>query len=315
MSSVFQGYLLALEGGGTRSQAALIDSAGRVLQALESGDVNTNFVSFKQAQKAVLSSVAGALQAAEVSGESVSHFAAALVGPDFGAETFGRLCPHAVYHYYNERDVVFARAGFYRPHGVGVVAATGATAWGVRADDGRKAAFGGWGALLGDEGSAYAMGLAGLRAAVRAYEGRASAPTQLVEAICQHFNLTETTFHQGLIQMAYQKPLSRAEIATLAVIVTRLAQQGDLLALRITAKVSADLKALALHAARSLFIPAETFDLVLAGGLANAGELVLAPLRQGLAQEFPRAVFHIGNEAPAVALGRLALYDLQEASC
>jgi N-acetylglucosamine kinase-like BadF-type ATPase len=94
-----------------------------------------------------------------------------------------------------------------------------------------------------------------------------------------------------------------------------LAQQGDLLALRITAKVSADLKALALHAARSLFIPAETFDLVLAGGLANAGELVLAPLRQGLAQEFPRAVFHIGNEAPAVALGRLALYDLQEASC
>jgi hypothetical protein len=49
---------------------------------------------------------------------------------------------------------------------------------------------------------------------------------------------------------------------------------------------------------------------VAAGGLCNAGDMVLKPLRDGLEREFPQASFQVGREAPAVALGRLALYDL-----
>jgi N-acetylglucosamine kinase-like BadF-type ATPase len=179
-------YLLALEGGGTRSQAALLNRSGNTLHTGEAGDVNTNFTTHQQAQMAVRQAVESTLSAAGVSGDSIGLFVSALVGPKFGAETFGDLCPNAEYHYYGERDVVFARAGIYRPHGVGVVAATGATSFAIRADDGRCASFGGWGSLLGDEGSAYAMGLLGLRCAVRAFEGRVDAPTRLIEAACSH---------------------------------------------------------------------------------------------------------------------------------
>ena len=314
---VSQGYLLCLEGGGTRSQAVLMTFDGRVIQLSESSDVNTNFVPFEQAQQAVLTAVRRVLQAAEVQGEEVFLFVSSLVGPRFGIETFGDLCPYATYRYYVERDVIFARAGIYRPHGVAVVAATGATAWGLRADDGREVAMGGWGSLLGDEGSAYALGLSGLRAAVRSYEGRDPTPTHLVEAICQHYGLARENFHRGLIRLAYQKPLSRAEIAGLAVVVTRLAAQNDPLAACITAKAAGDLAALALHAARQLFRPEEAFEMVIAGGLVKAGDLILSPLREGLAQEFPKATWKIGSEQPAVALGRLALYDyfIQEESC
>ena len=49
----FRGYMLALEGGGSRSQAVLIDDAGKVLQSVSSSDVNINFTSFEQAQHAV----------------------------------------------------------------------------------------------------------------------------------------------------------------------------------------------------------------------------------------------------------------------
>jgi len=59
---------------------------------------------------------------------------------------------------------------------------------------------------------------------------------------------------------------------------------------------------------------AEALDVVLAGGLLNAGELMLGPVRQRLLAEFPQARPRVGDEAPAVALGRLALYDLQEAA-
>jgi N-acetylglucosamine kinase-like BadF-type ATPase len=305
--------LLALEGGGTRSQAALLDGAGRLLQTQDSGAVNINFVPFDDARQAVFHAVRGVLAAAKVKPEAVSVFVSALVGASFGPETFGALCPRAVFRRYGELQVVFARAGIFRPHGVAVVAGTGATAWGVRADDGRQVLLGGWGALLGDEGSAYALGLLGLRATVRAFEGRAPAPTALVDAIRAHFNLSQDQFREELIALVYQKPLSRAEIADLATLVTRLAGQQDPLATRVTSKVSNDLAELALNTARRLFGSGERFDLVLAGGLTSAGDIMLGPLRQRLPAEFPNAAFQIGRDAPAVALGRLAFYDLQEA--
>jgi N-acetylglucosamine kinase-like BadF-type ATPase len=313
-------YLLALEGGGTRSQAVVMDGAGHVLASSDAGAVNTNFVPVEQAQQAVLAAIQAALQGAGVQRDAVTCFVSSLVGLDLGAALPAEvrlqrvlgLFERATYRTYGEMEVVFARAGAYRPHGVALVAATGATTCGMRADDGRQVTLGGWGTLLGDEGSAYAVGLMGLRGAVRAFEQRATAPTGLVEAVCQHFGLTEANFHEGLIALAYQKPLSRTEIAQVAQVVTRLAQAGDPLALQITAKAANDLANLALSAARRLFSAAETFDVVLAGGLIAAGDLIVAPFQQRFLHEFPNALLKIGNEAPAVALGHLALYDLGE---
>jgi len=93
-------------------------------------------------------------------------------------------------------------------------------------------------------------------------------------------------------------------------VVTRLAAEGDAPASRIVAKVSGDLAALALHAARQLFTSQESFAVAAAGGLLNAGEMILGPLRAGLRREFPQARLVVGDEAPAVALGRLAIADL-----
>jgi N-acetylmuramic acid 6-phosphate etherase len=308
--------LLALEGGGTRSQAALLDRRGQVLTVAPAADVNTNFTPYAQAQAAVRSAVATALQQAGRDGEEVAHVARALVGPRFGPETLGDLLPNARYHDYTERDVVFARAGLdaSQAHGVALVAATGATAFARRADDGRQVSLGGWGSLLGDEGSAYALGLLALRTAARAAEGRAPAPTGLVQALTEHFSIDPQHFKGGLIQVAYgsadRPALTRAQIGSLAPLVTGLAAGGDVLAGRLVDKVAADLAALALHAARRLFCGQDAFDVVVSGGLVNGGERVLAPLRAGLAVEFPLAVLRLGSLDPAVALGRQALIDL-----
>ena len=303
-------WILALEGGGTRSQAVLVDELGAVRGSAASRDVNTNFTAYGQAQAAVQEAVRGALAQAGVAGEQVGWLVSALVGPRFGPETYGDLCPKAEYRYYGESQVVFARAGLYRPHGTALVAATGATAWSVRQDDGRQTAFGGWGSLLGDEGSAYALGLGLLRASTRAFEGRLGDPTRLPEAISAHFGLDIHNYRVELVRLAYGKPLSRAEIAGLAPLSARLAAEGDETARRLTQKTAQDLAGLGLHAVRSLFQPQESFTVVAAGGLISAGDWVLAPLREGLAREFPLAGLVIGSEDPAVALARLAIYDL-----
>jgi N-acetylglucosamine kinase-like BadF-type ATPase len=306
-------YLLALEGGGTRSQAALLDEGGIVLSVCDAADTNTNFVGDERARQVLSGTVQEVLQNAGVNGDEVLRVALSLVGPKFGTDILKTYCPNATTHYYLERDVVFARAGIFdHPHGIAVVAATGSTAWAVRADDGRQVLLGGWGSLLGDEGSAYALGLEGLRCAVQAYESRSVLPTRLVEAICRHFGLSKATFRPGLISLAYQKPLSRSEIARIAPVVTALAAQKDPQAEQITAKVAADLAELALQAARRLFEKGEVFDCVVAGGLVRAGDCILSALRWGLEREYPKATLRIGDGAPAVALGKIALVDHEE---
>lgn len=304
-------YLLALEGGGTRSQAALLDISGKILHVSQAGDVNTNFTTYQQAQAAVLQAVRAALEAVGIAGADVMWLISALVGPKFGAETFAGLLPNAQYRYHTEGEVVFARGGIFQPHGVAVVAATGATCFVVRADSQQRGWFGGWGSLLGDEGSAYAMGLLGLRCAARALEGRVEEPTNLIAAVCSHFGLRQEDFRHELVHLAYQKPLSRADIAGFAVAVSQLAAAGDAPAAAIQRKVASDLAALALHAARQFFTAEETFDIVAAGGLLSAGEPVIGPLRDRLQAQFPHLRLHLGTEMPAVALGKLALYDLQ----
>jgi N-acetylglucosamine kinase-like BadF-type ATPase len=304
------GYLVALEGGGTRCQAVVVDWQGHLLGQGRGGDVNTNFVPFEDARNAVLLAVDKALLQAGIKGEQVGWLVSALVGPKFGAEVFSERLPVVQYRYLRESDIVFARAGIFRPHGVGVVAATGATAFAIRQDNGRQTAVGGWGALLGDEGSAYAMGLLGLRAAVRAFEGRLPQPTRLVEAVCDHYGIDRAAFQGQLVRLAYQPAISRMKVAGFAAQVSRLAQEGDTCAQAIVAKVIADLAALAVHAGKRLFTSDETFDIVIAGGLINAGELVTRPFTRTLAQAFPHAAVLTGTEDPAVASARRALFDL-----
>jgi N-acetylglucosamine kinase-like BadF-type ATPase len=66
-------FLIALEGGGTRSQAALFNGTGRLRQTCDAGAVNTNFVSVEQARQAVRQAVTGVLAAAEVAAAAVGH--------------------------------------------------------------------------------------------------------------------------------------------------------------------------------------------------------------------------------------------------
>ncbi len=300
-------HFIALEGGGTRCRAVLMDGSGAILSSCTAGPVNTNFVQYEDAKSAVRHAVKGVLESIDFPGTDIGLLAVSLVGPRFGMETYGDLIPGAEIIYFPERDILFARAGIYRPHGVAMVAATGATAWAMRKDNGREVAFGGWGSLLGDEGSAFSVGLLALRQSTRAYEGRLDVSTHLPEVLCNHLGFHFNTYREELVRLAYGKPLSRHDIAGLAPLVTRLAGDGDLAAQRIVAKVANDLAGLALHTARHMFSPEERFDFVIGGGLLNAGEMIIAPVREGMIAKFPKVVFHLALEDPAEAVGKLAM--------
>jgi N-acetylglucosamine kinase-like BadF-type ATPase len=116
----------------------------------------------------------------------------------------------------NDGDLVLA-AGAGTPEGCGlaVIGGTGSIAVG-RAPGGRTARAGGWGPLIGDEGSAYAVALAALRLVARRADGRESrsAPDDpLTRSMCDALGITEPG---QIVSAIYAPGFDRARVAALA---------------------------------------------------------------------------------------------------
>jgi N-acetylmuramic acid 6-phosphate etherase len=155
--------------------------------------------------------------------------------------------------------------------------------------------------LLGDEGSGYAIGVAGLRAAARGADGRGPA-TALTERLLAVLGLTRP---DELVASVYRDP-NRARLAALAPVILDTAAAGDRTADGIVRDAAGELAAAVAAAAHTLRLPA-TFPVALAGGLlvssaAYRGRFLAALAERGLRAE-PAAVV----TEPADGAVRMAL--------
>jgi N-acetylglucosamine kinase-like BadF-type ATPase len=205
-----------------------------------------------------------------------------------------------------DTDALVARAGALacRP-GVVLIAGTGSVALGED-PRGARARTGGWGYLFGDEGSAFALGLGGVRAALRARDGTGP-ETVLTERIPEALGRT-----LGEIPVAfYETRLHRPQIAALAPVVTAAAAGGDAVSQDLIHDAAERLAALAAAVIHRLTWPDGTVAVAPVGGVFNAGPILLQPLRRALAARAPDAVLVPPRFVPAVGALLLALRSAQ----
>lgn len=145
--------------------------------------------------------------------------------------------------------------------GVAVVAGTGSIAF-ARAPDKRTSRAGGWGFLLGDEGSGYAIGLAGLQAVARAADGRGP-ETTLTKLLFDRLQLSQP---EELVAEIHKAGFDRPAIAALAPLVIEAADAGDPTASAIVQEGAQQLASAAATTARQLGL-VSPLPLALAGGL------------------------------------------------
>jgi N-acetylmuramic acid 6-phosphate etherase len=148
--------------------------------------------------------------------------------------------------------------------GVAIVAGTGSIAF-AQSPDGRTSRAGGWGYLLGDEGSGYALGLEALQAVARMADGRGP-ETILARSLLDQFHLKEPA---ELIPAVYQGSLDRPALAALAPLVLEAAEAGDAVASPIVQQGADQLASAAVSSARQLGL-VSPIPLALAGGLLLA---------------------------------------------
>lgn len=234
-------FLLGVDGGGTKTVALLANRASEIVGHGSGGSSNYRAVGADAALAALKQAVGQAL--AEAHGE-ISQVKAAcfgLAGVDRLSEhvhlneLLGVYLPAARLKIVNDAELILA-AGTPAGWGIGIISGTGSIIFG-KAADGRTARGGGWGYILGDEGSGYGIGLAALRAVARASDRRAP-PTALTEHILAYWKLTKPN---DLIEKVYSMQTARVEIAAVAGIVEETAQGGDAIAIEIMQREAGEL--------------------------------------------------------------------------
>jgi N-acetylglucosamine kinase-like BadF-type ATPase len=191
--------------------------------------------------------------------------------------------------------------------GVAVLAGTGSIAL-ARSADGREGRAGGWGYLLGDEGSGYWLGREAVTAYLRKLEGRASASV-LSDLVSQALGRQAHSVPHVIGWLnADQSQVAR--LANLAPLVSQAAQAGDLLARDILSRAGEALADLATSAVRQVWGDAVPRALTVAccGGVWSAGHLLGAPFELALGQRLPGAVSG-PPELPPVAGALLLAMD------
>jgi N-acetylglucosamine kinase-like BadF-type ATPase len=196
-------------------------------------------------------------------------------------------------------DVWNAHAGsFSGQPGIVLVSGTGSVCFGRNAQRESWRA-GGWGHLLNEQGSAYALGQAALVAATRAADQRGAA-TALNALVCEVLSLQDL---KDIFRKLHYTGVSRAEVAALAPRVVALAEQGDVVAREILVKEADGFVEMVVTVARQLQMTSP--DLALTGGLITNASLFRRIFLNALASKLPG--FQLVEHGMAPVLGAVLL--------
>jgi N-acetylglucosamine kinase-like BadF-type ATPase len=219
--------VIGIDGGASNTAALLAEAAsGRVLGRGSGGPTNIQAVGEAAALRELNHAVAAAFKAAGLPRTPVAAAALGLAGIDLDGTDVIRGWASLVQlsgkvSIANDATLLFA-AGTPEGWGLAVVAGTGSIAFTLDRE-GKDARAGGWGYLMGDEGSAFRLGLQGLRAACRAADG-IGGPTKLLDAYLDKLGSKDP---REFIPAVYRGKWDKAAIAALAPVVLDLAAAGD----------------------------------------------------------------------------------------
>jgi glucosamine kinase len=289
-------YVLGIDGGATKTLAALLDLERGTLHLGYGGPSNEDAVGTRAAVVGLLEAADEAVARAGIDGERLDAEVIALAGTDTDAVArHVRAARSEDWLVVNDVVAAWATATGAQP-GIGVISGTGSNVFGVGGRAGadlRTWRAGGWGHLLGDEGSGYWFGIESIKAALRDREG--SGPeTELSEAAVEFFGVPSV---EALAARVYAKPLSKGEIAAFAIETAKLAEDGDTVACELYrrgAGLLGEQIAAVIHRAGLQ----GAFPVGLIGSAFKAGAVFVEPLTRAMHELAPEAWVSVVEMAP-----------------
>jgi N-acetylglucosamine kinase-like BadF-type ATPase len=302
--------VLAVDGGNSKTDLALVGADGRLLAFARGPQSSPHHLGEDGCMRVLASLVEKARAQTGSNGELAEVATLCMAGVDFPAEE-DRLAELVSACGWARRTTVlndtFAvlRAGTEDGWGVAIVCGAGINCVGV-APDGRHVRFPALGAITGDWGGGFDVGLAAVSKAARSFDGR-GAKTTLEHAVPAHFGFA-TPYE--LAEAVHSKQLPQRRVLELAPIVFEQAAR-DTVAAEIVDKLAAEVVALARTALVRLGLDDRPVEVLLGGGLLQGSDSrVVDQIRAGLAELGPAISVRVTGWPPVVGAALLGLDEL-----
>jgi N-acetylglucosamine kinase-like BadF-type ATPase len=276
---------LGADGGGTKTAYALVDAEGRLRASHVGPSVDHLASGIDAARQRLRDGVATTLAAADAAASDVAYafFGMPAYGEDPEATVALDALPNVALapgRFRCGNDMVCSWAGSLAcADGISVIAGTGSMAYGEYA--GRHARCGGWGELIGDEGSAYWIAREGMNLFSRMSDGRA-ARGPLHALVRERLGLADDLH---LCAHIYGSQADRRDaFAQFAKLVHEAVLGGDSEAAAIFRRAAQELVACVVATHRALGVPASTsLPVSHSGGVFDNAPAVVAAFRAALA--------------------------------
>jgi N-acetylglucosamine kinase-like BadF-type ATPase len=309
-------YILGVDGGGTKTVVQIADLSGRKITQAVSGASNCNSVGMA---KAIENLNAGILTAIKnLNRQNRIYFRSSCLGfAGNNTEKDEKIYRQIVFNrqinkYLNPDKTIICNdtriglaAGSDNENKIILICGTGSNCYGVN-EAGEEAIASGWDYILADEGSGYEIGIKALRAFMRAYDGR-GIKTFLSKTIMQDLNLKNEL---DLTKWAYDNPLSKDKISSLAKTVCKTAEMGDIVSIKILSEEAHEAAISVTAVADKLGFKNKQFDLVLVGSVFKCEKYFKNVLMEKLKREFAKINFITLTRSPVEGAIRLAIDNL-----
>ncbi|MEH2286046.1 N-acetylglucosamine kinase [Nostoc sp.] len=315
-------YVLGIDGGGSKTICVLMDDSCKVLGRGETGPSNYQSIGIEATLQSIQSAIYNALEAAIIT-KSVKIDAICLGLAGVGRAADIEVIKDLVKELQNNilpinwalqpanivicNDALIALVGgIGQPVGIVVAAGTGSIIFG-RNHQGYTKRVGGWGYILGDEGSAYKIAIAGLNAALKSYDGR-EISTSLLEDFKQHLDLESI---EDLIEVVYRREWGVKQIAALAPIVDFAAASGDIVANIIIDDAVKELVKATSTVIDAIFSVDSALEVVTTGSVWRGRCNMHGKFVASIMNNFPEVKVIFPRYEPAYGAGLLALQTAQ----
>ena len=302
--------VLAIDGGNSKTDVALIGWDGTVLAALRGPGASHEAHGVDGAVRRLGELILAVAGQAGIDGSGViaSHLSACLAGADLPEEE-ATLTAALLAGGWSQTAVAvndtFAvlRGGVDEPWGVAVTCGAGINCVAV-APSGEVARYLAFGSLTGDWGGGWGLGRAVMWHAMRGWDGRGPA-TALGAAAAEHFGLASI---RDVAIAVHKRDIAQADLRRLTSVLFTVAALGDPVARSLVTRQAAEICAMAAAAMRQLGMTTAGAPVVLGGGLLESRDpLLLAEVDRQLAEAAPGATARVLDVPPVAGAALLGL--------
>lgn len=315
-------YVIGIDVGGTKTECLFqrIDialsnnvSQNHELPIITGEGCNPNVVGYKRMKKILEKLIKQGLDKYSIPPTEISSICIGLAG--VGRDQEKEQVEHRLLEiiakldlsenipYFICNDAHIALRGALSPtakEGILVISGTGSVAFGINRE-GENYRSGGWGHILGDEGSGYEIGLQALRKVCSAFDQREK-KTLITQLVLKELNLNTET---ELISYMYTTPKEKKEIAFFAKFVIQASEENDEVASKILKRAAAEL----VQHVKSLFRQTRSFDsstpVVTAGSIFQYSSIIQEYFKREIKEE-KLGSYHESISSPVEGAARIA---------